>query len=97
MVSAMPKITFLDNGQTYDAPEGGSYLELCQSLGIPHDFGCTVGSCGTCRCQVVEGTDHVSEMSDEERETIEMVTNVEGARLGCQLQITGDVSIRSVD
>ena len=90
----MPTVTFLDNGERYDVPEG-SYLEACQSHGIPHDFGCTVGSCGTCRCEIVEGD--VDPPSDEEKETVAMVTDAEGARLGCMLQVRGDVTIRSVD
>lgn len=92
----MPKITFLDNGETYDVP-AGSYLELAQNYGIPHDFGCTVGSCGTCRCEVVEGAENVNPRSDEERETLEMVTDVANGRLGCQLVVHGDVKLRSLE
>ncbi len=91
----MPTITF--NGEAFEAPEGGSYLELAQNLGIPHEFGCTVGSCGVCRCEVIEGSDNVQPASDEERETLEMVTDHENARLGCQLKVTGDISVRPID
>ena len=92
----MPTVTFLDNGERYEIPEG-SYLEACQELDIPHDFGCTVGSCGTCRCEIVEGAENVQPPSDEEKETLDMVTDHAGARLGCMLTVTGDVTIRSVD
>ena len=90
----MPKITFLKTGETAEVPEGTSYLEYCQENDAPQDFGCTVGSCGTC-CVVLEaGADNVSPVTDEERETVEMCTSEEGARLGCQLTVNGDISVR---
>jgi len=93
----MPKLTFLVNGSSHDVPAGTSFLDFCQSHDAPHDFGCTVGSCGTCRLELVEGADHVNPISDEERETLEMCTDVAGARLGCQLKILGDIAVRPVD
>ena len=93
----MPKLTFVPTGASYDVADGTSYLEYCQEHAIDHPFGCTVGSCGTCRCEVVEGADNVTPITDEESETVEMCTDVPGARLGCQLKLHGDVSIRPVD
>jgi len=93
----MPKLTFLVSGQTHDVPDGTSFLEFCQENGAPHDFGCTVGSCGTCRLEIVEGAESVDPITDEERETIEMSTDFAGARLGCQLFIHGDLAVRPVD
>ena len=92
----MPKLTFLDNGHEYEVPVGTSFLEFCQEHG-EHDFGCTVGSCGTCRLVIESGAGNVNPRSDEERETLEMSTNVADARLGCQLKILGDIAVRAVD
>ena len=93
----MPKITLTKTGQEFDVPAGMSLLEFCQSNDAPHDFGCTVGSCGTCVCVLESGAENVNPRSDEERETIETCTDVEQARLGCQLTINGDVVIRQLD
>jgi adenylate cyclase len=91
----MPKITFVKVGQTYDVPAGTSFLEFCQANGAHlHDFGCTVGSCGTCVLTFDSGAQNVNPMSDEERDTLEMTTDAPGARLGCQLKILGDIAIR---
>jgi ferredoxin len=90
----MPKLTFVKTGQTHDVPAGTSFLEFCQEHDAPHDFGCTVGSCGTCVCTLPSGAQNVNPMSRDERDTIEMCTAVEGARLGCQLKILGDVSVQ---
>ena len=93
----MPKITIAANGQTYEVPEGTSFLEYCQANDVPHNFGCTVGSCGTCACVVTEGAESLPPIGDEESETVEMATDEEGARLGCQLVITGDITVRAAE
>jgi ferredoxin len=92
----MPRITLVKNGQSYEVPAGTSFLEFCQESGAPHTFGCTVGSCGTCVSVIEEGAEHVNPRGDEERETVEMCTDVAHARLGCQLVIQGDVKIRQL-
>ena len=93
----MPKITLASNGKSYDVPAGTRFLHFCQDQRAPHDFGCTVGSCGTCRLVLETGGEHVNPKSDEEAETLEMCTDVAGARLGCQLVVNGDVRIRQID
>ena len=93
----MPKLTFLKTGETHEVPAGTSFLQFCQENDAPHPFGCTVGSCGTCVLTIESGAENVQPMDDEERETVEMCTDVEGARLGCQMVIHGDVAIRPVE
>ena len=90
----MPKLTFSKTGQTFDVPAGTSFLEFCQENDAPHDFGCTVGSCGTCILVFDSGEGNVNPMSNDEKETVEMTTSKAGARLGCQLTILGDIAIR---
>jgi len=90
----MPKLTFLKTGQSFEVPAGTSFLEFCQENDTPHEFGCTVGSCGTCVLVIESGETNVNPITSEERETVEMVTSREGARLGCQLKILGDIAIR---
>lgn len=92
----MPKLTFLETGQTHDVPAGTSFLDFCRENDAPHDFGCTVGSCGTCVLVIEQGEKNVKPITDDERETVEMCTDVKGARLGCQLKILGDVAVRPV-
>ena len=36
-------------------PAGGTLLEAAESLSVPVDFACRVGSCGTCKVKVVSG------------------------------------------
>ena len=93
----MPKITLLADGATHEVPAGTSFLAFCQDNDAPHDFGCTVGSCGTCTLTIESGAENVNPIDDEERETVEMCTDIEGARLGCQLKISGDIVVRQVE
>lgn len=93
----MPKITLQPSGQTFEVPEGQSYLDFCQANTVPQDFGCTVGSCGTCRVEILSGMENLNPKEDEETDTIEMCTDVENARLGCQLIISGDVTLRAAE
>ena len=92
----MPKLTFLKTGETFEVPAGTSFLEFCQENDAPHDFGCTVGSCGTCCLTIESGVENVDPITDEELETVEMCTDIQGARLGCQLRIRGDIAVRQI-
>ncbi len=90
----MPKITFSKTGTTAEVPVGTSYLEWCQENDAPQDFGCTVGSCGTCTLVIEAGAENVQAVTDEEKETVEMSTDEAGARLGCQMIVNGDITVR---
>lgn len=90
----MPKITFVRDGTSIQVPNGGSFLKACQDEDAPHDFGCTVGSCGTCVLTFASGAENVDPPSKDELETLEMCTDVKGARLGCQLHVKGDIAVK---
>jgi ferredoxin len=93
----MPKITLLRNGKTYEVPVGTSFLDFCLDQQAPHDFGCTAGSCGTCVLALEAGAQNVDPVSPDEAETLEMCTSVKGARLGCQLRVQGDITVRQLE
>lgn len=93
----MAKVTFLVNGASFDVAPGTRFLDLCQEHDTPHDFGCTVGSCGTCCLTLEQGASNVDPASADELETVEMRTEIKGARLGCQLVIRGDIAVKPVD
>ncbi|MBL8863200.1 MAG: (2Fe-2S)-binding protein [Planctomycetes bacterium] len=90
----MPQITFARDGSSIPVEAGGSFLKACQDHDAPHDFGCTVGSCGTCVLVFVAGSEHVDPPKPDELETLDMCTDVQGARLGCQLVVRGDITVK---
>jgi ferredoxin len=89
----MPKLTFTQTGETFDLASGTSLLVFCQETQTPQTFGCTVGHCGACICRVTNGGENLNPPSEGELETLEQLESGEGARLGCQLEIQGDVTI----
>ena len=89
----MPTLTFSADDSSFEIPAGTKLLEFCADNDTPQDFGCEVGSCGTCICLVSTGAQNLNAPSEDELDTIEMTTDVEGARLGCQIIINGDVTI----
>lgn len=89
----MPTLTFSVDDSSFEISAGTKLLDFCEEHDTPQDFGCHVGSCGTCICRISAGAENLNAVTDEERETIEMTTDVESARLGCQLVINGDVTI----
>jgi len=94
----MPKFRVEPVGETFEVPSGKRLLEFCQSNGVPIDFGCTVGSCGTCRVEVLSGMANLSPITDDEQETIEMCTDTQNVRLTCQCtMLGGDVTVRPAD
>ena len=90
----MPKLTFIKSNQSFEVPIGTSFLEFCDDHPGLHDFGCQVGSCGTCVLTLTVGADQVNALTTDESDTLEMCTDVKGARLGCQLEIRGDCAVK---
>ncbi|MGB0671438.1 MAG: PDR/VanB family oxidoreductase [Rhodospirillales bacterium] len=65
------KVTLANDGKTYDVPADRSILEALRDAGVPTVSSCETGTCGTCRCRVIEGEvehrDVVLEDSEKER------------------------------
>lgn len=92
----MPKLTFVSENLTIDIPAGTLLQDAVELAKSSFPFGCRMGSCGTCRCVVLEGAENVNDLTDEENLLFESLTSVgKNERLGCQLTINGDVKIRA--
>ncbi len=95
----MPKIKILNNNMEIEVAEGTSILEamLDNDVDINNDCGAN-GVCGTCQVHIEDGHDHLSEMSAEELELLEMTEYTPGkSRLACQTRIYGDVELTIPD
>lgn len=92
----MPKVTFVTDRITVEVPKGARMPDIVDACGATLPFGCRMGSCGTCRCIIVEGMKNLNTMTEEERDLFENFTSVGVAeRLACQLKVFGDVKIKS--
>ena len=58
LVDAAPaEVTFAESGRTVEwTPEAGSLLDLAEASGIPIEFSCRSGRCGTCAVKLLSGT-----------------------------------------
>lgn len=92
----MPRVTFLRDNLTVEVPMGASLKDVVDQCGASLPFGCRIGTCGTCRCVIIEGMENLNAMTPEEKEMFESFTSVgKNERLGCQLTILkGHVKIQ---
>ena len=77
-------------------------LEL-QNCVLPH--GCLAGSCGSCRIEIIEGSDQLTPMGAVETDTINSIKETytqhfgvesilnKNIRLSCRAKVLGDVRI----
>jgi ferredoxin len=89
----MITVRFLTSGRQAEAGGAISLLRLSirEAGGIP--FKCAGGVCGTCRCRIEEGRDHLDPVTPRERRHLGDAELAEGWRMACQAIVTGDVAV----
>ncbi|MFS0722662.1 2Fe-2S iron-sulfur cluster-binding protein [Paenibacillus sp. 1P07SE] len=81
-----------------EAEAGLSLLDLALKHQIDWGFSCTRGTCARCRCLVLEGMEHLEEITDAEWDRLDEDEMEEGYRLGCQAIVkSGAGTIRAVN
>ena len=93
----MPRVTFLSFEERSGEVELNTLLlEVAKVLGLRlnHDCGGNV-SCTTCRVEVEDGQDHLSEIDFDEQDLLDREALSESQhRLACQARVLGDVTVR---
>lgn len=93
----MPRVTFLHpEGKSGEVEANLTLLEASQVLGFPlhHDCGGNA-SCTTCRVEVQQGAENLSETDFDEQDLLDREALTERwHRLGCQARVQGDVVVR---
>ena len=93
----MPKVTFANSGDSGEAEDGAPLKDVTKDHGWPIAYGCEDGVCGTCIISVPEGKENLSEQSDQEKQTLEIMGLDDGEhRLCCQCKVKGDVTIEGM-
>lgn len=80
----MAKLIFDNTGEEREIPEDSPIAEHCEEAGVP--FACTEGVCGTCLVEVVDGMEHLSAFTQEEKD---FLGEQDRERLACQCKIKG--------
>ena len=79
-------VTFAASGETRDwSPVDGTLLDLAEAAGVPADWSCRSGRCGTCAVRVVSGTVGYAKDPD--------TPAPDGHALVCQAHPVGPVSL----
>ncbi len=89
----------------FEVQEGENIWIGLETAGYMLPKGCLAGSCGTCRINVLEGSENLSKLSVIENDTVEHIKGsyseaygpewIEGkeVRLSCRAKVSGDVKI----
>ncbi len=71
-----------------EAPDGARLVDVCDDRNAPVPFSCRSASCGTCRIDVLEGTDLLDPPGDEELDILDIFGDEPGPRrLACQVRV----------
>ena len=87
------KVKLTINGKTeFEVEQGSSLLNTLSTNGVYLSSACGgKGSCGQCKCQVVEGG---GEILDSEKGHFTRKQQKENWRLGCQVKVKGDMGVK---
>jgi nitrite reductase (NADH) large subunit len=88
-----PEVTFAPSGLRLVAKPGASLLDLAESGEQPIEAGCRMGVCGADPVCVLDGLEHLSPATADERATLERLGYAENTRMACCAQINGPVTI----
>jgi 2Fe-2S ferredoxin len=96
----MPKITFLNLGESFEVAPNTSILECAINNNLPLEHDCG-GNCACTTCQVFieSGIENLTPMDGDEKSLLEANDKLdEKARLGCQSRVrSGTVVVRIPD
>ena len=89
----MPKVTFMPARQSFEVTAGTTILVSAIQNGLHLRHDCTEAICGTDRVKILSGKHHLSEKTENEELTLEMMNAGPDERLGCVARVLGDVTV----
>jgi ferredoxin-NADP reductase/DMSO/TMAO reductase YedYZ heme-binding membrane subunit len=87
-VAAAFTVTFARSDRSASLSSQKTVLDVAESVGVPIDFQCRSGICGTCRCKLVSG-----QVTMPVRDGLSDADEAEGYILACQAHTTEDVTV----
>jgi len=85
---AMAVISFAHSGKSAPLPPSATVLEVAESVGVPIDYSCRVGTCGFCKTKLLAGNvsmDVQDALTDEDK--------ANGIILACQARSIGNLTV----
>jgi len=93
----MSKVTFKPAGQCFEVAPGTTILVAAIQNGLQLRHDCTEAICGTDRVKILAGAEQLSEKTDNEELTLEMMNAAPDERLACVARIAGDVTVEVLE
>ena len=93
----MPKVTFMPSRQAFEVAAGTTILVSAIQNGLQLRHDCTEAICGTDRVKILAGKEYLSEKTENEELTLEMMNAGPDERLGCVARVLGDVTVQLPD
>jgi ferredoxin len=93
----MPKVTFKPAGQSFDVAVGTTILVSAIQNGLQLRHDCTEAICGTDRVKILSGKEQLSEKTENEELTLEMMNAGPDDRLACVARVVGDVTVEVLE
>lgn len=95
-------VEIVDRGEKVEAEDGQTILNALLEGGVEYMHACGgFCNCTTCRVKIEEGEGNVSDMEEDEKNTLRRFQGEEvleeSFRLGCQVKTYGDVKISEPD
>ena len=84
-------IVRIEGYRSFEVGEGSILLEGCEAADVPMESACGgFAACNSCRITVLLGAQNLSDVLEEEAAFLDS----DDQRLGCQVEILGDVVLR---
>ncbi len=92
----MPTLKYKNTGTQASAKNGQVMREVTQAEGWDIPYACENGICGTCIVKITQGKEHLAEMEEQEKQTLQALGVDDGDhRLACQCKMMdGDIEIQ---
>ena len=87
------EITFAPDGPVCLSALGRTLLEVAEANDIGLPSGCRMGMCGSDPVSVVDGGEHLSQPSGDEKDTLRRLGLAGNWRMACQARVQGPVTV----
>ena len=96
-VESEARVTDNRTGLTIRVPRGRTVLEAALDANLDMEHGCTVGVCGACAVEVLEGEETADAPDPIEEDSLARFQLGPGRRLACRMTCRGPMTLGPVD
>lgn len=98
MLTVLAKFLKDESIQAVECEKGQNLFQSFEENGIKLPHGCLSGSCGSCRIEILEGEENLSEPSFIEQDTLKSLASEyndeKKLRLSCRAKINGPITFQ---